>query len=207
MTAVSQREFAKHVGRSNVWVSKLVKAGKLPTDANGKIPLEEGLRAFEASQVVGYDANREYAEKQRQKSGKKTAPEAAKRKPGRPPKTEQALTLPDDDDIPTTGSGVTNAKLAEAFNRARTAEKTFQAKLKELEYKKSQGELLPRDEVTADAAAMAEELRGLLFSIPQRIAPLCEGKPAREIEMLIENGINDSLQTLQKSRFAKGSRP
>lgn len=205
--SVSQREFAKHIGRSHVWVSKLVKSGKLPTDANGKIPLDEGLRAYESSQVVGYDANRAHAEKQRQQSGKAPAPKAGAKTANSiaRKKTADVPTLPDDDDIPFTSSGVTTAKLAEAFNRARTAEKTYQAKLKEMEWKKSQGELISRDEVIADAASTAEELRGMLFAIPQRVSPLCEGKAAREIEVLIEDAINDALTALQKSRYAKGA--
>src|SRR5690606_17085241 len=43
---VSQREFAKHVGRSHVWINRLVKEGRLPSDERGRVPLEAGLRIF-----------------------------------------------------------------------------------------------------------------------------------------------------------------
>lgn len=200
MSYVSAREFSKKLEelgykRSNVWISKMVKAGKLPSDSTGKIPLEEGLEAFKASQQVGYDKNRENAEKQRTKSGT-TKPNKAK---------GAEVNIPDNDDMPATvGGAMSQAKLAEAFNKARTAEKTYQAKLKEMEYKLKQGELLSRDDVVADAKASAEEFRSLLMTIPPRLARLCEAKTAREIEVLIEREINEALKTIQKSRFLKG---
>lgn len=189
---LSQRQFAERIGRSNVWVSKLVKQGKLPV-INGKIPLDQGIIAYEASQRLGYDNNREYNEQQRQKNGKQN--------PVKPARPVEPATLPDDDEpLPSTGS-ISVDKVAAAFNKARLAEKTYQAKLKELDYKEKQGHLLPKEAVEADAAAVAEELRGLLFAISPRIAPLCEGKPARQIEAIIEEAINDALAALKKSRF------
>lgn len=203
--SVSQREFAKHIGRSHVWVSKLVKAGKLPTNDKGKILLAEGLAAYEASQQVGYDANREHAEKQRRQSAKSkpAAKKTASKKTAA--KIPELPNYEDDNSLPGAES-LTVKKLSEAYNKARTAEKTFQAKLKELEYKQAQGHLIQRDDVLADAASTAEELRGLLFSIAPRIAPICEGKTAREIETMIEDAINESLEALQKSKFAKGAK-
>ncbi|WZL14723.1 terminase small subunit [Vibrio phage vB_VpaM_XM1] len=197
---LSQRQFAEKIGRSHVWVSKLVKQGKLPL-VNKKIPLEEGLKAYEASQQLGYEGNREHAEKQRTASTKKTKPKPKTKEKKEEPKQEQSFDIPDDDDIlPSTGT-VSVDKVAQMFNRAKLAEKTFQAKLKEMDFKEKQGHLLPKEVVEADAAATAEELRGLLFSISPRIAPICEGKPAREIEVIIENAINEALQALKKSRF------
>lgn len=177
---VSQREFAKQVGRSHVWVNRLVKDGRLPTDAKGRIPLKAGLAAFEAANVVGY-ATKETAKK------KKAEPEL----------------LPETDDVPVTSGGASHAKVAEAYNRARTAEKTYQAKLKELEYKEAQGLLIPLADVEADAAETAAAMRNTLMSMPPRIAPLCEGKSAREIEGVIEEAVNEALREFQRSRFAK----
>lgn len=192
---LSQREFAKQIGRSHVWVSKLVKSGKLPVQ-DGKIPLEAGLKAYQESQQLGYEGNREHAEKQRAKAAK-TKPAATKAQK----RADPDIQIPDDDEnMPTTGI-VTNDKVAQQFNRAKTAEKTFMAKLRELEYKEKQGLLIPKEQVEEDAKATAEELRGLLFAIGPRIAPICESKPAREIEVIIEEAINDALQALKKSRF------
>lgn len=193
---LSQRAFAKHIGRSHVWVGKLVKQGKLPL-VDGKIPVNEGMAAYEASQQLGYEANRENAEKQRNKA--KTNKPSQK---NRPKAKEPTTSIPDDDEpLPTTGSGITQDKVSQQFNRAKLAEKTFQAKLRELEWKEKQGHLIPKEVVEQDAAQTAEELRGLLFAIPARIAPLCEGRPARDIEATIDEAINDALGALKKSRF------
>lgn len=203
---LSQRQFAEKIGRSHVWVSKLVKQGKIPL-VNKKIPLKEGLKAYEASQQLGYEGNREHAESQRKKAApKKDKPETKAKtvKKKSEPQSNDSFDMPDDDDVlPSTGT-VSVDKVAQMFNRAKLAEKTFQAKLKEMDFKEKQGLLLPKDVTEADAAATAEELRGLLFSIGPRIAPICEGKPAREIEVIIENAINDALHALKKSRFGGG---
>lgn len=194
--SVSQREFAKQIGRSNVWVSKLVKAGKLPVDAKGKIPLEAGLAAYTASQEVGRDAQRENNEKVRQEIASQ---KGVKRKSV---KLEPMLDDGDDEDapLPTVG-GLSPQNITQAFNKAKLAEKTYQAKLKELEYQKEKGILLTREQVEADAAAVASELRNKLMGMGARIGPLCEGRTAREIEMIIEDEINETLKSLQKSEF------
>jgi hypothetical protein len=227
---LSHRAFAALVGCSNVWVSKQVKSGKLPTDASGKIPKAAGLVAFQAAQVVGYDANRAHAEKQREQSKKIAASaggasvsgakaQQSKAQPARSvtkaAPVQPPLELPDEDSdgmplaAPPVGPGsaahLSSAKVAEQFNKARTAEKMFQAKLRELEFKEKQGDLLKITEVEIDAQATAAELMDKLRSLPPRIAGLCEGRPAREIEGIIDAEINDALATLQKSRFARGA--
>jgi len=203
--AVSQRKFAEIVGRSNVWISKLVKAGRLPVDAKGKIPLSEGLAAYEASQQPGYDANRAHAEKQRAASGKsKPAPRSAAVKSRAAAAAPPPLADDDEDDAPLPATGMVSVdKVNAAYNRARLAEKTYQAKLKELEYKEAQGLVLSLAEVEKDAQAAAGALREKLMSLPPRVAPLCEGKPAREIEGILDDAINDALEALSRSRFAK----
>jgi len=206
---VSRRQFAKHIGRSHVWVSRLVNEGRLPLDEHGRIPLEEGLKAYEESQRVGYDGNRAHGENQRrQAAAKRSGKTPPKKVEQQPPKnvthiseakkrTEKSLAA-----VPGTGSSVD--QINASYNRARLAEKTFQAKLKELEYKEAQGLLIPLAEVEKDAQEAAAAVRERLMSMAPRIAPLCEGRTAREIEPIIEDAINEALQALRRSRFAKG---
>lgn len=92
--------------------------------------------------------------------------------------------------------------VAEAFNKARLAEKTFQAKLKEIEYRMKKGDLLERADVEADAEKTASALRGRLMSVPVRIAGLCEGRTSREIEEILETALNDVLSEFKKSEFS-----
>lgn len=204
MEYVSQREFAKHIGRSHVWVNRLVKEGKIPSNDKGRIPLQDGLRAYEASQQPGYDANRAHGEKQRRAAKKTTRKTAAKKSAAS--KTLPVQTLPDDDDdAPLPSSGfVPVEKINAAYNKARLAEKTFQAKLKELEYQEAKGQLIPIDVVKSDAAHAGTEIREKLSSIGARIASICEGKTAREIEGIIDDAINEALEALHKTRFGKG---
>jgi hypothetical protein len=197
MELLSQRAFAKEIGRSNVWVSKLVKQGKIPL-VDGKIPLAEGLKAYEASQQLGYDTNRELNAQKRKATPKKAPKKTEKSNK----KSEEPFTLPDDDQLPSTGT-VSVDRVAAAFNKARLAEKTYQAKLRELEFKEKQGLFIQKEEIEADARNTAEELRGLLIAIPAQISDLCEGKEAREIEGIIEDAINNAMKAMNKSRFAK----
>lgn len=195
MKYVSQREFARQVGVSHVWINRLVRDGRLPANARRQIPLEEGKKAFEASQQAGYDANREHGEAQRKAGRAAKRPQAAQQQ-------EQDSADDDDVDMPMpTQSTSSIARVSEAFNKARLAEKTYQAKLKELEYKEARGELIPVDEVRQDAAAAGAEIRGKLAALPSRIAAQCEGKSAREIEGIIEGAINEALEALRKARF------
>lgn len=192
---VSQRKFAEYIGRSHVWVNRLVKDGRLPSNSKGQIPLEEGLQAYEASKHPGYDADREHGEKQRAAAQKKAPKKNA---------AEDSVPLAAaEPEIPATTTGISVAKINEAYNRARLAEKTYQAKLRELEYKEASGELIPRDDVEADAERTGAEVRERLMSVPPRVAGVCEGKTAREIERIIEEAINEALSALQRAKFGR----
>ena len=91
-----------------------------------------------------------------------------------------------------------------AFNKAKLAEKTYQARLKELDYKVRTGELLEREKVDAEAAWLAEQIRSKLMAIPPRVSSMCEGRIARDIEEIISDAINDALKGLQKIRYNGG---
>lgn len=228
--ALSARKFADLVDRSNVYISRLVKEGKLPTDENGKIPKEEGLAAFNALGVLGYEVNRENAEKARAQSKKeakppskptksnKKAPEnkqtvgrlATKKEeftPQKPREAQLKIDLPEDDEevLRLLHAGkLTSSQATAAYNRWKAKEKYIQQRLKDVELQQAQKDLLAVADVEADAAAVAAALMDKLRSLPPRIAPLCEGRPAREIEGIIDAEINDALAALQKSRFAGG---
>lgn len=91
-----------------------------------------------------------------------------------------------------------------AFNKAKLAEKTYQARLKELDYKVRTGELLERDKVDAEAAWLADKVKQKLMAIPPRVSSMCEGRIARDIEEIIADAINDALKDLQKVKYTLG---
>lgn len=208
--AVSRRAFALEIGRSHVWVSRLVNEGKIPLNEAGKIPLQAGLRAYEESQQAGYDSNRAHGENQRaasaaKKLGANKKKKAVKKPPVKVAEKKSESTKVDESDLLSVGGigGPSVDKVNAAYNRARLAEKTIQAKLKELEYKEAQGILIQLTDVQKDAQETAAAVRERLMSMPPRIAPLCENKTAREIEPIIEDAINEVLQAINRSRFAK----
>ena len=73
-----------------------------------------------------------------------------------------------------------------------------------IEYKLKKGELVTRADVEADASAVAAEVRERLTSIPVRISALCEHQPARKIEEVMTDAIQDALVSFSKSKFVKG---
>ncbi len=173
-SSVTIAEFARQVGKSPQWIRKLILKGAIPRNPDGKIPLDEGFKAWEEC------AKRSEAVKAIQKR----------------------QSLPDDDGE--LASSVNSARnITEAFNKARLAKETYLAKLKEIEYRLKKGELIEAEEVKADAQAVASALRERLASIPVRISGLCEGRPAREIEEIIEDAINDALTQFQKTKFVE----
>lgn len=208
-TFVSQREFARRVGRSHVWVNRLVKEGRLPSDEKRKIPLEAGLKIFESAFQTTDPAVAIHNEKQRKAApkkvpAKKTAPKKASAKKTAPKKapakkaTEERSTAPEP--MPIEFSRTAN--INEQYSRAKLARETYNAKITELKYKEAAGQLIPVEQVHSDAAKTGAEVRERLFGIAPRVAGLCEGKTAREIERIIDEEINDALSALQRSRFS-----
>ena len=203
---VSQREFAKHVGRSHVWINRLVKEGRLPSDERGRVPLEAGLRIFATlSQtvdpgVVAHNEKQRGAAKKKTRKSTKPENRAPKTPAPEPPlavEPEPAPAAPSQHDA-VIGRAV---NVAEQYSRAKAAKETFAAKKMELEYKRAAGELIHVDEVRDDATKTAAEVRERLFGVPSRVAGMCEGKSAREIERILDDAINEALDALRRSRF------
>ena len=116
---VSQAEFARIVGVSKPYITKLVKTGKLKLNENGKLNLEESKKILSSSKNPSFDANREHAQKQKgvplkERVEKSTAENIPKQET---PKT----TNNDSEDL---GNTVPNDmfKINMLFNRAKAAE-------------------------------------------------------------------------------------
>lgn len=159
-SAISQRGFAKEIGKSPTWVNKLISEGILPRNNDGSLPYEEALAAYKS-----HIAKRKGADETKE--------------------------------IINDASMNINA----AINKVKLAKETYNARLKELEYKMRKGELLEKDFVVAEAARMAEAVRNKLLSLPARVAALCENRTSREIEGIIENEINEILGEFKNSKL------
>src|SRR5699024_3908292 len=182
---------------------------RLPLDEHGRIPLEEGLKAYEESQRVGYDGNRAHGENQRREAAaKRSGKKPPKKVEQQPPKnvthiseakkrTEKSLPS-----LPAARRSVDH--ISPPYSRDRFRGRAFPAQLTELASEAAHGLLIPLAAVGTAAEEAAAAVRERLMSMAPRIAPPCEGRTAREIEPIIEDAINESLQALRRSRFAKG---
>lgn len=219
---VTVREFGRQIGKSHVWVLKLIESGTLPRNADGTIPLGDGLKAF-ADYVAApkkpkgrpkTSTKKEEAQPTRERGRprkEKPAP-TDKRKPGRPRKMPP-VELPIDD-IPDDESPIasdesekilagkdTAVKSAVQANQAKAIETVYKAKLRQLEFQTKTEQLLDKAEVAKEAQWLAEQVKSKLMAIPPRISTLCEGRVSREIEEIISDAINDALRELQKCKY------
>ncbi len=195
---VSRREFAKHIGRSHVWVMQLIKEGHLPQNEDGTIPLEAGLNAYEAFMNAPKKPRGRPS-----KNGTKGRADLTmgKKKDTKKEKKHIPLEVYEEEKAQRTQDAV---NINAAMNKAKLAETTFRARLREIEFKMKSGELLEKTEVIAEAQWVAEQVKSKLLAIPPRIASICEGRPAREIEEIITDSINHALSELQKCKYKKG---
>lgn len=176
-TAIPMAAFARAVNRSEVWILQLCKRGIIPRNADGTIPVEAGKKAFE-------------------EHTKKTAKNG---------KTKNKHSNEKDADLDVfldaARENLTKeTNVSEEFSKAKLAEKIYQAQLKRLDFRLRNGELVEAATVAKEAHELAEKVRGKLLAIPPRIAGICEGRTAREIEELIGDAINEALKDLQKKR-------
>jgi hypothetical protein len=211
---VSISEFAREIGISRTMVQKLLKSGTLPQYMNGTIPLEAGLKAYEeykaAPKSKGGRPPKSAVVKATKQESSKPLPdkiinfnEAKAKQESRPPRPD----IPNIEDTPDVPINDKAARAKEAvsinaaMNKAKLAEKTYQARLRELDYKTKSGELLEKSEVEAEAQWLAEQVKAKLMAIPPRISSMCEGRIAREIEEIITDAINNALKELQKCKY------
>lgn len=190
--SVGVRELARQIGCSHVLLLRLIKEGRMPQNEDGTIPLNAGLAAFE---------NRKNTKKKKVETNKKKSTKKSKDKflPEDPDEDEDEL----DNTGPTSDKLVSVRDVTAKFNKARLLEKTYQAKLKEIDYKLKTDILVEREAVEADASATATEIRERLTSIPVRVSAMCEMKTAREIEDILTDAIQDALSSFSKSKFIK----
>lgn len=208
---VTVREFGRQIGKSHVWVLKLIKSGDLPRNADGTIPLDAGLKAF-ADYVAapkkpkGRPKTSTTTDKPQPARGRgrprkeKPAP-VEKRAPGRPRKEPPVEILVDDEATEILNRKDEAVNVNSKINKTKLANLVIKTKKEELEYKEKVGELIKKDEVAKEAQWLAEQVKAKLMAIPPRISTLCEGRVSREIEEIISDALNDALRELQKCKY------
>lgn len=209
---VSVREFARQIGKSHVWVLKLLKEGKLPRNEDGTIPLVSGIKAYE-------DFLSQPVKKGRPKKDTSDAEQKPARPRGRPKKEKPPAPIIEEIPDETKNSDIENiaefskkdsirlaneaANVNVARNKAKTLKDVRQAEKLDIEVRKLKGQLLEKSEVEREAQWLAEQVKSKLLAVPPRISSMCEGRIARDIEEIITDAINDALKELQKIKFGE----
>mgnify|MGYP003398311041 CR=1 FL=1 len=193
---VNQAEFARIVGVSKPYITKLVKTGKLKLNENGKLNLEESKKILSSSKNPSFDANREHAQKQKgvplkERVEKSTAENMPKQET---PKT----TNNDSEDL---GNTVPNDmfKINILFNKARAAEKVALAKLRDIDLKLKQGELLEAETVKQEAAEVGNLITQKLYNMVYKLAPLLVGvETQKQAKDILESEVEIVLEELNR---------
>ena len=199
---VTVREFARQIGKSHVWVMKLIKEEVLPRYTDGTIPLEQGLKAYEDYSAQPKNKRGRPANgTKKEKAPPTPPPERIKKQQPEIPLSQDVEQAPDLSTMDKANRTKEAVNINAAFNKAKLAEKTYQARLRELEYKMKSGELLEKTAVAAEAQWLAEQVKAKLMSIPPRVSSMCEGRIARDIEEILTDSINSALKELQKCKY------
>ena len=191
---VNQAEFARIVGVSKPYITKLVKTGKLKLNENGKLNLEESKKILSSSKNPSFDANREHAQKQKGVPLKERVEKAQEVKPHKKEKTN----LIDDEDTKDLDSE-SMYKINILFNKARAAEKVALAKLRDIDVKIKKGELLEAEIVKREAAEVGNLITQKLYNMVYKLAPLLVGvETQKQAKDLLESEVEIVLEELNR---------
>lgn len=213
---VSQAEFARIVGVSKPYITKLVKTGKLKLNENGKLNLEESKKILSSSKNPSFDANREHAQKQKGVPLKERVEKAQSNenwtvlqgkekdeyieslKPKTAPKKEKPKDLIDDEDTKDLDSE-SMYKINILFNKARAAEKVALAKLRDIDVKIKKGELLDAETVKREAAEVGNLITQKLYNLVYKLAPLLVGvETQKQAKDILESEVEIVLEELNR---------
>ena len=213
---VSQAEFARIIGVSKPYITKLVKTGKLKLNENGKLNLEESKKILSSSKNPSFDANREHAQKQKGVPLKERVEKAQSNenwtvlqgkekdeyieslKPKTAPKKEKPKDLIDDEDTKDLDSE-SMYKINILFNKARAAEKVALAKLRDIDVKIKKGELLDAETVKREAAEVGNLITQKLYNMVYKLAPLLVGiETQKQAKDILESEVEIVLEELNR---------
>ena len=191
---VNQAEFARIVGVSKPYITKLVKTGKLKLNENGKLNLEESKKILSSSKNPSFDANREHAQKQK---GVPLKERVEKAQEARPPKNEKTNLIDEEDTKDLDSESM--YKINILFNKARAAEKVALAKLRDIDVKIKKGELLEAETVKREAAEVGNLITQKLYNMVYKLAPLLVGvETQKQAKDILESEVEIVLEELNR---------
>lgn len=178
MATGSFSDYARHIGASPAYVSKLKRQGRLV------------MREVDGKQVVDFEQSdrlvRNTTDLGRAGNGRNAAPNAAPSRPVAP--------------LAETG------KVDAIFRQAQAQERAFAAKIEELKYKEMAGQLIRIDAVRAAWAKRIASARDALLQIPHRLAPVLAAESDMErVGQLLEDELRHVLDELSRGEELQGA--
>jgi len=178
---ISQREYARRRGISNVAVHRAVTSGRIST-VDGKI--EPAL------------ADREWRENTDQSKPRN-------RITGRPKHSRVHGAPSEPMDLGDSEASYGGNAAATGYAKARAARELYQAQLAKLELDRQRGDLVRADEVRLGAFNMARKARDELIALPERLsATLAATQTAQEVQSILEEEIEricDEISDAERS--------
>lgn len=184
---LSLRAFAKlpEVGVSHITVKKYKDQGKLPSNAEGMIPQEAGLKAWKTCRVAGYE--------KAAVAGKKFGGDPAKTKYNGP-----ARSLDSEYEFEDEEADIHDPQWTPRLNKAKALVQEQLAIKRKFENEVEQGRYVLKSDVKQEASELAGMIKQTLISIAPIIAVTAEGKKAIQIQKIVEQHINEALKQLQE---------
>ena len=171
-------DYARHIGASPAYVSKLKKQGRLV------------MREVDGKQVVDFELSdrlvRNTTDLGRAGNGRNASPNAAPSRPVAP--------------LAETG------KVDAIFRQAQAQERAFAAKIEELKYREMAGQLIRTDAVRAAWSKRIASARDALLQIPHRLAPVLAAESDMErVAQLLEDELRNALAELSRGEELQGA--
>ena len=191
---ITQSELSRRSGKSQPYIAKLIKQGKLSINKDKLLDYELCVKILKTSKNPSFDINRENAQKQKGVPLKERVEKAQSTKP----LNEKEKDLIDDEDIKDLDSE-SMYKINILFNKARAAEKVALAKLRDIDVKIKKGELLDAETVKREAAEVGNLITQKLYNMVYKLAPLLVGiETQKQAKDILESEVEIVLEELNR---------
>ncbi len=180
---ISQTSLATNLNISRAQVRRLVDRGIFKIDDSKRVSLAQAKEAF-AEYLSHVNENK-------RNSSRKAAVALIK-------ELKETNSSGDFEETYSKWIGLIESDPIQVLNSAKAYLTAVQAKQEKLKLDELEHNLFSRDKINSDAEKIGQIMRSKLLSLPARVATLCEGRTARDIEGIITDELNNALEELQK---------
>ena len=180
---ISIRKLAAICKYSEGLIRTLIKEGWIEKDENLKVSASEGK--------AGFERYKEQLNKKTQNQSKTTAVKLI---------DDLKKTNDSDDYEELYRQWLSNieADPIGTLNEVKAYLVALQVREQKMKVDEMEKSLIPVERINRDAEEAGSLIRSKLITIPSRVATICEGRTARDIEEIIDTEINKALEELQK---------